>query len=382
MRETPSVSTDLFNALDVTLKRDLIVSRGSDRAAHAALEAICEPGVAIKLSDELARGIIEAARKHNSAVAIGREIPMHLMPFLPGYGQVGIDQGPIGGPSPRNVAPVARLPYSLFATTELLAGIGKLTNADPQLYINGEQYEFVVTHLTLSQGVEPVDLVPSYGIRIAFAQNGKQWMRRIVPAQSFLSYQGTQLNISTVPGLPMCRWKLAAPYTLNRYGSLFTTASNNATFSIDTNVGYVGYKRDGVGTPRVFSSSLALAANTINLPFNSADFRNDGDADCDITDVLVTPGATNRWGNPVTTAPTILIRPDGNTGGTKGWTGNGQFGMLATGMNTAGTYGAYWELAVPQRVAPGTTITLELENDTAGTKIANVGFVGYLEVRG
>lgn len=381
-RDTPSVSTDIFNALPVELKRDLIVSRGSDRAADVALGAICEPGLALSLSDELARGIIEAARKHNSAIAIGRELPMHLMPFLPGYGQVGIDQGPIGGPSPRNVGPVARLPYSLFAATELTAGIGVITNADPQLYINGEQYEFVVTHVTLSQGIEPVDLIPSYAIRIAFAQNGKQWMRRLVPAQSFISYQGTQQFISTVNGLPMCRWKLAAPYTLNRYGSLFTTASNNASFSIVTNVGYVGYKRDGVGTPRVFSSQLSLAANTINLPFNSGDFRNDGDADADITDVLVTPGAVDDWGPVNGTAPTILIRPDGNTGSTKGWTGNGQFGMLATGMNTAGTYGAFWELAVPQRVAPGTTITLEIANDTAGAKIANIGFVGYLEVRG
>jgi hypothetical protein len=303
------------------------------------------------------------------------------MPFLPGYAGQGIDAGPIGGPTPRNVGPVARLPYSLFATTDLQAGIGVITNADPQQYINGEQYEFVVTHVTFSEGIEPVVLAPTYSVRIAFAQNGKQWMRNIIPVQSFLSYAGTNLTIPTTPTLPLTRWKLAAPYTLNRYGSLFTTASNNASFAIDTEVGYVGYKRDGVGTPRVFTSRLALAANTINVPFNTADFRNDGDADCDITDFICSPGPAGTWGGVNPTSPQVLIRPDGNTGSTKGWTGNGQFGALATALNTAGSYGASWELAVPQRVAPGTTITLEIANDSALAKKANIGFVGYLEVR-
>lgn len=380
MRE-PSVSAELFGALPLTLKRELVRSHGSDAAIGTVLAAIADSRIPVRLSDELARGLVEEARKFSSAVAIGRQLPMRLMPFLPGYAGQGLEQGPIGGPSPRNVGPVARLPYSLFSTTDLTPGIGTLTNADPQLYINGEQYEFVVTHVTFSEGVEPVVLAPTFGVRIAFAQNGKQWMRNIIPVQSFLSYAGTNLTIPTTPTLPLTRWKLAAPYTLNRYGSLFTTASNNASFGIDTEVGYVGYKRDGVGTPRVFTSRLALAANTINVPFNSADFRNDGDADTDITDFICSPGPAGTWGGVNPTAPQVLIRPDGNTGSTKGWTGNGQFGALVTGLNTAGSYGAYWELAVPQRVAPGTTITIEIANDSAGPKKANIGFVGYLEVR-
>lgn len=376
------VTTEVFEALPLELKRELVRSRAADAAVHAALEAICEPGLALGISDELARGIIEAARKYDAAHAIGRQVPMRLSPFLPGYAGAGPDAGPIGGPTPRNVGPVARLPYSLYADTTLQAGVGVITNADPQLYVNGEQYEFVVTHVTFSEGVEPVVLVPTYSVRIAFAQNGKQWMRNIIPVQSFLSYQGTQLNIPVTPSLPLTRWKLPAPYTLNRYGSLFTTASNNASFGINAEVGYVGYKRDGIGTPRVFTSRLTLAANTINVPYNTADFRNDGDADTDITDFICTPGPGGNWGLANPTAPTILIRPDGNTGSTKGWTGNGQFGALATALNTAGSYGAYWELAVPQRVAPGTPITIEIANDSPAPKIANIGFVGYLEVRG
>jgi hypothetical protein len=77
-----------------------------------------------------------------------------------------------------------------------------------------------------------------------------------------------------------------------------------------------------------------------------------------------------------------LIRPDGNTGSTKGWTGNGQNGASAVNLNTtSGQQGSYWELVTPQRVAPGTTITVEYANASAGVTIANIGFVGYLEVR-
>jgi hypothetical protein len=381
MTNAAPVALEVYSALPAILKRDLIRSRASDKSLDVAIAAVADADVADQIILELARGFIEASRRPG-AMAIGPQLPARLSPFLPGYSGYGAPgEGPIGGPSPRSMQPVARLPYSLFASTELGAGIGKITNADPQQLINGEQYEFVVTHVTFSEGREPVVLVPSYAVRIALAQNGKQWSRDLVPASSFLSYQGSLTNIPTAAGVPLARWKLAAPYTMSRYGSIYCTATNESAQAINAQIGFVAYKRDGVGTPRVFASSKALAANTIALPFNSADFRNDGDADADITDVLFSSGPGEDWG-AAPTSPIYLIRPDGNTGSTKGWTGNGQNGASAVNLNTtSGQQGSYWELVTPQRVAPGTTITVEYANASAGVTIANIGFVGYLEVR-
>jgi hypothetical protein len=346
--------------------------------AHAIDAALLEPARRRLVLDSMA-----LARRVDAAV----HLPLSLMPGHDPFAQVDPyalaeyaqtrppgfgDAGGGGGGSSGSTA-VRRIPWALGASTTIPASSNS-TNADPALYTNGTSYPFVVTHVTVSQDLEPLLLNPSYRLKIVPA-SGIQWMKEKVDASAICDYLGPAA-IPTTSRFQACRWQFAAPYAQRLAQSAYIAVMNPHTAQgIRVAVGLYGVKRNQLGSPRIFWATTALAASAGETPLDSDKFKNDGDFVCDLQALMVS-GGIGGWGAANPTAPRLLVRMNED----REFLGNPQ-GTLATAINTVeGNLGPYWQLVTPQRIPNGSALTVEFEETTGAQVIANVGFVGYLEV--
>lgn len=300
-------------------------------------------------------------------------MPMHLSPAgdpMAGasFGDPANRGAGAGGPG----ASVRRVPYVLYGTTAMPSSDGGGTaDSDPARYSNGTGYDFVVSHVTMSEGSEPTRLAPDYLIRFD-PQWGIKWMKSLVPATAVFDYIGAP--IITATSFQGCRWHFGGTYRLGTSQSIYVSVQNfNASEAVRAAVVIYGHKINSIGSPRLFFSEKALAAGAVETPLPSGDFQNDGDFMCDLQAVSVTSGRGD-WGVANPTAPGFFIRPSEDREFTP-------FMTLATAANTqAGQQGGFLRLKNPQRIPNGTALNFNLQNVVAAARTANVGFIGWLEV--
>lgn len=409
-------SRKVLSRLPASLVRDLSrVGRGSDRALRLAAEHCGAPRL-----DAILMGSIFApesagqtllreqrvrqeryAREHGSGAvdgntidnaravgafatgrqgyAIGAAERLSLMPglsFTPGDPTYGMGASP---PPPMQEQPrVLRIPYCLYQETVLAAGDNVVTSAANAGYVNGTGKRWMVTHVHLSQGREPV-VLPAYRLKITPNNPGKSWTKNHMPAVNYLSYVPFG-PIQNTPITPFVKWTLDGVYTLPANASLYAEGTNNGSVAITLSICAIGYKRDSLGTPRFLQDAIEIAAGAANQNFNPTNLTGDGDADLDITDITFTTTGSTTWGIANPTSPLVLLRPNGVTGDQTTWTGLNPVSVIH--LNTGGTQGAYLKLATPVYVPPGTTLSVEFQNTGAGTPRANCSFLGYLETTG
>lgn len=323
----------------------------------------------------------------NSAVATGMQVPMRApgrglslplsaMPYPP-VGPPG--NWATGGapPPPMQEQPaVRRTPYALYQETALTAGVDVTTTANSAPFVNGTGRAWFLTHVTLSQGEEPLIAAPNFLIQVTPNNPGKSWFKNPVPAISMLNYIPYG-PVQNVPQYPYSRWALEGSYTLPANGSMTLEGTNPASVAVTLNVVFVGYKRDRTNTPRFLTGQLSLAAGAQGISFDPGPLTGDGDADLDITEVLFNTG-TGNWGILNQTSPQILIRPNGVIGDTTNWTGAQPVSVVHLNNSTGGA-GAFLRLLRPVYVPPGTTVSVQYTNQSADAVQANLAFVGYLE---
>ncbi len=392
-----SLARDLARPLDKGLRmaaEHVGAPRLSEDMLHGLFGAASGADVAFFRAGAIARAQKYAAAHaldprpfvHALELAGGPAMPYPDLPDGTGAGSLGPRPpgfgGWSGGPGP--IAPQPRTPqypYALSAPTALAAGVGIVTNAKGANYTNGSNSTFIVTHITAFESNSDTNLVsaqpPTFWIAFSPSGNTKQWQKTYVPFAAFATYQPYG-PIQNVAGYPMARWELFSPYVLPKNTALYAEATNPANFPITLSVGFVSYKDDNYGTVRIFWDELALSANQQALAFDSQQFTGDGDANANVTEVIMSGGSDGGWSAAgQATSPLIAITPDGTTGGTTKWTGINAAAVIALNT-TVGMQGPFWRLKTPQVIPPGTQMNIAFQNQGAGATTANVGLVGYL----
>lgn len=381
--------------------------RQSDRMLRLAAETCGAPkmdetvtalvfgvnGAADSMVRELARheraqrAMTEEIKRGAGAWATGRETPLRMpgvggapMQMMPDFvrGGPAWGQNPSPPPPMQNQPRVRRTPYAVYTETTVGAGVGQFASANPQNLQNGTPFRFIVTHMSLSEGREPILINPTYSLQVTPNNPGKGWTKIPIPAMSHLTYvpYGPVQNSNR---FQMCRWHLDGPYPLPANASLYVEGTNNASVDVTLSVQAFTFKTDAFGTPRILQSARTLAAGVQGANFDSTQLTGDGDADMLITDVVFTPGSGGNWGILNQTSPLVLLRPDGVIGSPTNWTAAAPVAVVH--LNTVeGLVGNFYRMANPIYVPPGSSVQVNFQNQTASEIIASVAFVGYLEV--
>lgn len=415
MPQTPSlfdaIGRQLVDRLPGNLRREVLA--GSDRAIRQALEHVGAPH-AEHLGD-MAPALFGAGWtpkvQASFAPPVGPGTPApypgqpHAKPYPsapsmptphplapPAYpGDAGADNGGAMPPAvdvaegaygltpPAPDRAIRRIPYAIWGQTPLAPG--ETTQTDPNIYLNGTGFPFVATHVSFSENLV-VDGAPTGIVRVnpgfkanVYPEATRPWGKAPVDVGTTLD-NITYGQLPTDRGFQLSHWKLDAPFRYQRNGNFYIAAANQSDQDVTIALALVASKLDTVGTPRLFVAEKVLPANTVTeVPFDASLYKNDGDFDCTITDVVMT-GGSGTWGAPAT-SPLVRIRP---------WQPSGLPDFMARltsaiALNTRpGAQGPYWKLPVPQRTPPGTAINVQLQETRNVALIANVGFVGYLEV--
>lgn len=425
MPKTPSlfdsIGRQLVDRLPGSLRREVLA--GSDGAIHRALEHVGAPHVATMgdlapalfgadYMDDRVRAFSTRAQQafgpspsapypgqpHNrpypSAPSQGTPHPL-APPAYPGDAgadnggamppAVDVAEGAYGLTPPAPDRAVRRIPYCIWGQTPLAPGETRQT--DPNVYLNGTGYPFIATHVTFSENVAAVneetgEISDTGIVRVNPGFKANVYPEATRPWGKYPIDVGTTLDnilfgqIPTDRGFQLSHWKLDAPFRYQRNGNFYIAAANQSDQEVTIAIALIASKLDTVGTPRIFVAEKTLAANTITeIALDASQYKNDGDFDCTITDVVMT-GGSGTWGAPAT-SPLVRIRP---------WQPSGLPDWMArltsaVALNTRpGAQGSYWKLPVPQRTPPGTAINVQLQEFRNVALIANVGFVGYLEV--
>lgn len=369
----------VVSRLPASLRRDYL--RRGDRAIADIIEVCGAPPMSPWTADALLAG------PHRHGV-VGPGLlggPQRVLPVRasPQFQPWASDVSQRSSEAAQDLAPpgsnvrIRRIPYAIAAETSMGASSANVAN-DPSLYLNGTGYRFMVTHVTMSEALEPLLLIPSYSLRIT-PQSGIPWIGTTkLPATGLLTSR-IQMTIPSNNGMPLCVWSLDAEYVAGPSHSFFCTADNPAASgAIRADLTFIAYKLNPAGSPRIFSQGQALAASATGQAFNSINFQGDGDFPFAVTDILMSAGtgaaSTDTWLTAAgQTCPRYFVRSDSDREFTARST-------LAVSLNTGvGSLGCFLRLRNPQPIAPNTSVTLEFTNNKASARTANVGLLGYLE---
>lgn len=291
-----------------------------------------------------------------------------------GFGSGGAGSGAVQGTRGR----IQLYPYAIWGQTALAANATGVT-CNAAIYANQSGFPFYVTHLSLSEGgsvdslgaFQPLSLAPRFGIKVD-PESGLKWMQDRVTASAALS---SRVDLPAGPGRQVSKWSLPSPYRIGRGDGFYVAATNpDPVNPLTVSISIVGYKDNAQRTPRFLWAELTLPAGASETSLPGNNFRNDGDFDLLVTDVIVSSGAAGDWqANAV--APLILIRPQSSGPGFM------PFAVQATALNLQPSLpGALVELRNPQPIYSGQAFKFEMSEQTGVATIANVGVLGYLEI--
>lgn len=405
-RALSKLNRDLFHRMHPALQLEL--ARNSDASIRRAIEFVGNPS----LTDDLKVAIFgtgearaslfaETIRKHACAHAIGPQYSIDAMRMADQFNEfrrtnVGFGADPSADSSGQiagDPGQIRRHPYSIFGAVTMNTGPSATTDAPGSIFTNGTGWSFVITHINLSMGASPTQLNPTFRIQFS-PQSGDKWS----PQSQRADANAVMTNLLPMPppnvqAFCQSSWDFnAATYRMSKTGSLFVqVANNNPNEAISATVLVFATKLNSAMSPRLFAATFAsdssasfpvLAAGAGLTALPTLNYQNDGGEEAEIHYITTTSGNGN-WGLLNPSAPSIFVRPGSSETGSREFMNNATTGVIATSLNNrAGNLGGFWRLPQPQRIPTNTAINFVLE-ETQGDvgTIANVNFIGYLEVK-